>query len=105
MPSPGDDLRDAGRWLSYARANLLHAEAGRAAGVIIEYLCFDAQQAAEKALKAVLIVRGADVPRTHDIDSLLAALRRAGVAPPDPVNDAERLTSFAVQARYQSWGG
>lgn len=100
MPSPGDDLHDAGRWMSYARANLLHAEAGRAAGVVIEYLCFDAQQAAEKALKAVLIVRRADVPRTHDIERLLAGLRQVGVVVPDPVSEAERLTAFAVQARY-----
>lgn len=83
MPRPGDDLRDAMRWLKYARANVFQADVGRAGGVLIEYLCFEAQQAVEKALKAVLIVRGAGVPRTHNIEILLAALQNEGVEPPD----------------------
>lgn len=103
MPSPGDDLRDARRWLKYARANLFHADLGRAGGALIEYLCFDAQQAVEKALKAVLIMRGAGVPRTHNIENLLAALQNDGVQPPDPIKDAEVLSAFAVQARYPAF--
>lgn len=104
MPNPGDDLSDANHWLGYARANLLHAEAGQAAGVVVEYLCFDAQQAAEKALKAVLIFQGAEVPRTHDIGALLTSLGRLGLDLPAPVRDAASLTVFAVQSRYPSRG-
>ncbi len=104
MPSPADDPRDARRWLVYARANLLHAEAGHAGGVLLEYLCFDAQQAAEKALKAVLIVRNIDVPRTHDIKELLTLLVEAGGEAPERLKEAVALTSFAVQARYPGWG-
>lgn len=104
MPSPGDDLRDARRWLVYARANLLHAEAGHAAGVLVEYLCFDAQQAAEKALKGALILLRIDFPRTHDIKELLTRLIDSGGHVPDGLKDAVALTSFAVQARYPDWG-
>ena len=96
MPSPADDLCDARRWLVYARANLRHAEVGHARGVLLEYLCFDAHQAAEKALKAVLIVRNIDVPRTHDIKELLTLLVEAGGGTPDRRKDAVALTSFAV---------
>jgi HEPN domain-containing protein len=47
---------DPGAWLVYARSNLKLAEkGGRLKGVLLEDLCFNAQQAAEKALKAVCL--------------------------------------------------
>ena len=42
--------------------------------MIFETLCFHAQQAAEKAIKAVLVAEGADLPRTHDLGVLFAAV-------------------------------
>jgi hypothetical protein len=39
--------------------------------VLLEDLCFDAQQAAEKAIKAVFIRRGERFPFVHDLDDLL----------------------------------
>jgi len=52
-PRPPDDPHE---WLRRARSNLARAQADiRLAGVYLEDLCFDAQQAAEKAIKAVLI--------------------------------------------------
>jgi HEPN domain-containing protein len=45
---PPDDPRE---WLNRARSNLRRA-AVRAEGVYLEDLCYDAQQAAEKAIKA-----------------------------------------------------
>jgi HEPN domain-containing protein len=50
---PPDDPRE---WLNRARSNLNRARA-ELAEVYFEDLCFDAQQAAEKAIKAVLIRR------------------------------------------------
>jgi len=42
-------------WLRHSRSNLARAESGRMTPEILyEDLCFDAQQAAEKALKDVL---------------------------------------------------
>ena len=60
--------------------------------------CFHAQQAAEKAIKAVLIAKGVDVPFTHDLDHLLGLV--PGLAPPPSVREAAELTAFAVAARY-----
>ena len=37
---------------------------------------YHAQQAVEKAIKAVLVLCGIDFPRTHDLDFLLARGRR-----------------------------
>ena len=50
---PPDDPRE---WLNRARSNLAKAKAC-VVDVYWEDLCFDAQQAAEKAIKAVLIHR------------------------------------------------
>jgi HEPN domain-containing protein len=61
---------------------------------------FHAQQAAEKALKAVLLTRGIRFPFVHDLERLLELLERDGVYPPGPVRDAGRLTGYAVLTRY-----
>jgi HEPN domain-containing protein len=42
-------------WLRRAESNLRIARVGREEGVFLEDLCFEAQQVAEKALKALLI--------------------------------------------------
>ncbi len=104
MPPQSDSPTNARRWLRYARANIAHAEAGRAAGIMTEYLCFDAQQAAEKALKAALISRGVHFPRVHDLGELLRLLKDAGLEAPDLVKEAVILNPFAAQVRYPGWG-
>jgi HEPN domain-containing protein len=61
---------------------------------------FHAQQAVEKSLKAVLAVRGFEIPRTHDLD-LLTRLVSPGVAElPNELGDAKRLSPWAVATRY-----
>ena len=67
---PPDDPRE---WLNRARSNLSRAKA-RIPEVYLEDLCFDAQQAAEKAIKALLIKKGVAFPYVHDIAHLLALL-------------------------------
>ena len=60
---PPDDPRE---WLNRARSNLARAKTKRK-GVYLEDLCFDAQQAAEKAIKAVLIKLNGNFPYVHDL--------------------------------------
>jgi len=50
---PPDDPRE---WLNRARSSLIQAQALQP-GISFEDLCFNAQQAAEKAIKALLIRR------------------------------------------------
>jgi len=63
-------------------------------------LCFHAQQAAEKAIKAVLIRHRIRFPYVHDLAALLTLLEQTTGNLPDSVREAERLTQFAVEARY-----
>lgn len=93
---PPDDPRE---WLNRARSNLLRA-AERREGVYLEDLCHDAQQAAEKAIKAVFIARGIRFPLVHDLDELSTVLERAGQGIPPEVRRATWLTRFASAARY-----
>lgn len=63
---------------------------------------FHAQQAVEKALKAVLASANVVFPRTHNIAMLLTLLRQNGIQPPKQSIFLERLTPFGVAARYDS---
>ena len=90
-------------WLARARSNLLLAKSGRQHGVFLEDLCFEAQQAAEKALKAVCVFYKVEFPKTHSLITLAGLLEQAGVQLPPEVRDADPLTAYAVQARYPDW--
>lgn len=63
-------------------------------------LCFHAQQAAEKYLKAYLISRGAQVERTHDLEFLLARCQRFDPTLGALLNDCQALSDHAVDSRY-----
>ncbi len=93
-----DDPRE---WLNRARSSLIRASSCKElAGVYFEDVCFDAQQAAEKAIKAVLLSRRAEFPWTHDLGVLLDLLRQAGVAIPQDVAECVTLTRYATAGRY-----
>ena len=70
------------------------------APIVVEDLCFQAQQAAEKALKAVCRDKGIEFRFTHDIDELVERLSDNGVVITGEVEDATILTRYAVQTRY-----
>ena len=86
-------------WLRYAFSDLELARMGQQPKVLLEGLCFHAQQAAEKALKAMLIVKGITPPKTHNIRTLLDFLPQ-DIIPPPGVEDAASLTDYAVISRY-----
>lgn len=65
---------------------------------------FHAQQAAEKALKAILIDRGENAPRTHDLGVLLRRCVSLGVPLHSLAGDCDLLTPFAVANRYPGAG-
>jgi HEPN domain-containing protein len=61
---------------------------------------FHAQQAVEKALKAVCTLKSIEVRRTHDLAALSQALIDNGVALPISVDEFRTLNPFAVEYRY-----
>jgi HEPN domain-containing protein len=69
-----DDPRE---WLNRAMSNLALAKS-KIPGTYLEDLCFEAQQAAEKAIKAVMIRRNIEFPYVHDLARLLSMLEEAG---------------------------
>ncbi len=92
---------DPAEWLRRAKSNLVRARENiRLPEVAKEDLCFDAQQAAEKAIKAVLIHMRIPFPYIHDLGALLALAEERGEAIPSQVKEAARLTRFAVETRY-----
>lgn len=64
-----------------------------------EIVGFHAQQAAEKALKAMLERRSIDYPYTHDLARLLKLLEGPGGAPATR-DDMLALTPWATESRY-----
>ena len=99
-----EDPTDPQAWLLRAKSNLNLAEkGGRLKGVLLEDLCFNAQQATEKALKSVCLAKELDFPKTHSIVHLIDILETGGVAVPETVKEADVLTHYAVQSRYPSW--
>lgn len=94
----------AKQWMQRARSNLERAELAKTPNSFLEDQCFDAQQAAEKALKAICILRGARFPYTHDLGKLIDVLELDGLDIPQAVKDGQALTDYAVNTRYPSWG-
>jgi HEPN domain-containing protein len=74
----------------------------RLTGVYLEDLCFDAQQAAEKSFKAIILARGLKIPHTHDLTKLLAVIEKTGLDIPEPIKPCTLLTDYAVITRYPS---
>ena len=70
----------------------------------LEDLCFDAQQAAEKAIKAVMIAREIEFPYVHDLGGLLTLLEKTGEIVPEAIRTAVSLATYATAYRYPNVG-
>ena len=92
---------DPREWLNRAHSNLLRAKEGiHIPGIYLEDLCFDAQQAAERAIKALLIHLNTPFPYVHDLALLLSVVEQSGQGVPPAIRRAARLTRYAVVTRY-----
>ena len=95
---PPNDPRE---WLNRAQSNLSQAERGiRFPHVYLEDLCFHAQQAAEKSIKAVLIYGGIRFPYTHDLAKLFTLLEQNNCVVPQNVRESTWLSDYATVTRY-----
>ena len=65
----------------------------------LDSICFHAQQAAEKYMKAALIYLGIDPARTHDLETLALQLPAETQTTLIP-KELKHLSSFAVESRY-----
>ena len=88
---------EARRWLRYALDDLEIAGQMARDAARPRYACWFSQQAAEKALKAALVLEGIDAPYIHDLRRLRNLL------PADWPGEAAilaRLTEQGAESRY-----
>ncbi|MDZ7583114.1 MAG: HEPN domain-containing protein [Deltaproteobacteria bacterium] len=102
--NPGNEKSAPGspaQWIAHAESDLRMARLGAEdSAVLREQVCFHAQQAAEKALKAILLSRKIEFPYTHDIKGLIRIAETNGVVIPPAIQQAVVLTPYAVETRY-----
>jgi HEPN domain-containing protein len=90
-------------WLVKAEHDLLNIENNlKAANIPWDTICFHAQQAAEKFLKAFLVFHGRPPIPTHDLVALLAACVQVKPTLAARQLDCQKLSYYAVAARYPS---
>ena len=97
--SESEAAAEARRWLRYALDDLeiagqMAREAGRP-----RYVCWFSQQAAEKALKAALVLESIEFPYTHDLGRLRNLVPGGWPAGAGP-DILARLTEWGAESRY-----
>lgn len=90
----------ADEWFASARDTLRFTKAGFRETRILSAACYGSQQAAEKALKALLATYGQRPPRIHDISALLSLCQKQNGSLSALAEDARLLSRYVVRARY-----
>ena len=94
-PDPGSPQD----WMRFAQSDLAVCKGGRGPDVLLETLCFHAQQAVEKSFKAVLLKNGIEFPKTHNLRTLFDLLPDHIETGPE-IEKTVALTDYAVSIRY-----
>lgn len=101
MKPPEEVIRElALEWLAKAEVDLSAAAVLLPTGSLYDSTAFHAQQAAEKALKAYLVWRQVEFPKTHDIARLLELVRSIDVELAASLTGAADLTPYGIEYRY-----
>jgi len=96
------DLATVAEWLKFAERDYeiaLHLSK-TFHPLPVENICYNCQQATEKAIKGILILHKGDYPRTHDIESLHELCKEAGTDFGLTLSMTRTLTRFAKKSRY-----
>ena len=94
-------MKEYEKWFKKAESDLLNITNNLSAEKIpVDTCCFHAQQAAEKYLKAYLVSRNIDFPKTHDLQLLIKL-----IIPTNPVftkilSTAMGLIDYGITPRY-----
>jgi len=88
-------------WVEYAEDDFTVAKSSlRRTKPLTTPSCFHSQQCAEKYLKAMLVAKDAEFPKTHDLLILDALCNKAGILTGYTKEDLGRLSGYAVHTRY-----
>ncbi len=90
---------EARQWLAYARENRQVAALSRDSGLFNPSLQ-NAQQAVEKALKAMGLACGTPLKRTHSIGELRRGLLDVGLDPALTEDEADLLDTVYLPSKY-----
>lgn len=93
-----DPMERSADWIEQAQGDLAHAR-NDLEDAFYDWACFSAQQAAEKAVKAVLYRMGAEA-WGHSVADLLEEVRRSTLVEDDLVDSALELDKAYIAARY-----
>jgi len=105
MSKPPDQVREefVRQWLLKAEEDVGAAKSLLTYGeTFLSTVCFHAQQAAEKYLKAFLTRHQVEFPKTHDIGELLDLIDLIDRNLSDSLRDTMVLTDYGVVIRYPS---
>jgi HEPN domain-containing protein len=86
-------------WIKRAKSSLELAQANINRKIYYEDLCYQSQQAVEKALKGLLLFYGVEPEFTHNIEILLNEVKKFTDIP-ENIKETAQLTNYAVQTRY-----
>ncbi|GFO62234.1 HEPN domain-containing protein [Geomonas paludis] len=98
-----DDAQNeiVGMWLHKADNDLQNIRNNLAAEEIpTDTICFHAQQAIEKVLKAVLVAHGQNASKTHDLVRLLTEVLEFIPELSQYEDSLEEITEYGVAVRY-----
>lgn len=88
-------------WVAHAEEDFILARAALKRKQPLAFgACFHAQQCAEKYIKALLISKGADFPKTHDLLMLSNLCSANGIFLEIDPKHLNTLTDYAVRTRY-----
>ena len=93
------NIQEADRWLRQGERDLVSAQNSCRSGDF-EWACFQAQQGAEKALKALLYARGYRKILTHSVYELLRKVSQFEPSFLELKGGAKALDSAYIMARY-----
>jgi HEPN domain-containing protein len=95
------DVNDPLAWAASAEEDFVLARSAlRRKQPLASGACFHAQQCAEKYMKALLISKGADFPKTHDLLLLNNLCSTKGILLEIDPKHLNTLTDYAVRTRY-----
>ena len=97
--SSDERVSEAFRWLHFAGEDLRVGKRLLQPPAVSRHACYLFQQSAEKSLKAALMLDGARIPFTHDLDALRALCSDDWEIPDEAVDLAE-LTQWGIESRY-----
>jgi HEPN domain-containing protein len=95
------EINELKSWIAHAEEDFAAAKALiRLKKPLLSGASFHAQQSAEKYLKALLILKDIDFPKTHDLPTLNTMCNEAGILSGLIPQQLIDLTEYAVHRRY-----